>query len=176
MTPAFAAALSDHLWQSTIVVVAVGVLTLLLRHNRAQVRYVLWLVASLKFLVPFAWLEALGQRFQGESAAAATPRELLQAIETVSQPFTAIQFAEPTALSASSSMAPMFLTLLGTVWLAGCLLHLLAWRKRWSSVAAIARQAVPAATGREADVLRRLEPVGKLREQSARSPLFALVR
>ena len=46
MTPAFVAALSDHLWQSTLVVAGVGLLTLLLRRNRAQVRYVLWLVAS----------------------------------------------------------------------------------------------------------------------------------
>ena len=123
MTPAFAAALSDHLWQSTIVVVVVGVLTLLLRHNRAHVRYVLWLVASLKFLVPFAWLEALGQRFQRESATAAAPQGLLQAIRD-RQPALHGHPVHRAHLAHGVIVAgrPTFLTLLGALWLAGCAL------------------------------------------------------
>jgi bla regulator protein BlaR1 len=50
----------NHLWQSTIFAVAVALLTLLFRNNRAQVRYWLWLSASLKFLAPFVLLIALG--------------------------------------------------------------------------------------------------------------------
>ena len=38
-------------------------LALALRSNRAQVRYWLWLAASMKFLVPFAALVALGGQF-----------------------------------------------------------------------------------------------------------------
>jgi len=48
------AALAAHLWQSTWFAVAVGLLTLLFRRNRARVRFALWLCASMKFLVPFA--------------------------------------------------------------------------------------------------------------------------
>ena len=157
MTPAFAAALSDHLWQSTLVVAAVGLLTLLLRRNRAQVRYLLWLVASLKFLVPFAWLEAVGQRFQRESAAAAAPQGLLQAIETVSQPFASLELTEPASMVATSSWASMVLPALTVVWLGGCVLHLVAWRRRWCAIAALAGQASTAADGRAIAILRRLE-------------------
>lgn len=48
-----------------------GLLTLALRRNRARARYGLWLVASLKFLVPFAALVAIGSRFGWDNLAAA---------------------------------------------------------------------------------------------------------
>ncbi|MGH8219598.1 MAG: M56 family metallopeptidase [Steroidobacteraceae bacterium] len=52
--------LANHLWQSTLFAAAVGTFTLLLRTNGARIRYLLWLAASAKFLVPFALLAALG--------------------------------------------------------------------------------------------------------------------
>ena len=57
------APLLDHLWQSTLFVLAAGLLTLLFRRNGAAVRYGLWFAASMKFLVPFALLTALGGLF-----------------------------------------------------------------------------------------------------------------
>ena len=42
--------LANHLWQSTLFVAVVWLLALLLRSNRAEVRYWLWLAASMKFL------------------------------------------------------------------------------------------------------------------------------
>jgi bla regulator protein blaR1 len=36
-------ALASHLWQSTWFAVAVGLLTLLFRRNRARVRFALWI-------------------------------------------------------------------------------------------------------------------------------------
>jgi bla regulator protein BlaR1 len=50
----------NHLWQSTWFAIAAGLLTLAFRKNRAQVRYWLWLVASIKFLLPFSILMSLG--------------------------------------------------------------------------------------------------------------------
>ena len=47
-------AMANHLWQSTLFVIGVGVLTLTLRRYRALIRYRLWLVASVKFLIFFA--------------------------------------------------------------------------------------------------------------------------
>ena len=44
--------LADHLWQSTIFAALAALLAALLRHERAQVRYWVWLAASLKFLFP----------------------------------------------------------------------------------------------------------------------------
>jgi bla regulator protein BlaR1 len=52
----------NHLWQSTVFAMAAGLLTLALRGNRASVRYWLWFSASLKFLIPFAFLISLGSR------------------------------------------------------------------------------------------------------------------
>jgi len=47
-------AIFNHLWQSTLFALAVGVLTLGFRVNRAKVRYWLWFSASIKFMIPMA--------------------------------------------------------------------------------------------------------------------------
>jgi len=57
---AVAPGLGNHLWQSTLCLVVVGLLAWVLRKNRAQARYGLWLAASLKFLLPFSLLIAVG--------------------------------------------------------------------------------------------------------------------
>jgi bla regulator protein BlaR1 len=57
---AIEAPLANHLWQSTLFAAAAGLLTLALRKNRAQVRYWLWLAASVKFLVQFSLLFSAG--------------------------------------------------------------------------------------------------------------------
>ena len=50
----------DHVWQSTLFAAAVALLTLAFRDHRAGVRYGLWLVASVKFLVPWTVLASAG--------------------------------------------------------------------------------------------------------------------
>src|SRR5690606_36435420 len=60
------AMLALHLWQSTVVLLAAWLLTLICRRNAAEVRYGIWLCASLKFLVPFAVLQRLGD-YVGQS-------------------------------------------------------------------------------------------------------------
>lgn len=62
-------ALFDHLWQSTAFVCAAGLLTLTLRRQAARTRYWVWLAASLKFLVPFSLLTALGRWFAPQQQA-----------------------------------------------------------------------------------------------------------
>jgi bla regulator protein blaR1 len=37
---------ADHLWQSTLIAAVAGLLALVLRRNRAHVRYCVWLAAS----------------------------------------------------------------------------------------------------------------------------------
>src|SRR5579863_9464882 len=54
------AALLDHIWQSSLFAGGIALLTLFFRRNRASLRFWLWFAASLKFLVPFAVLAALG--------------------------------------------------------------------------------------------------------------------
>ncbi len=60
MIPGQLVPLANHLWQTTSFAGAAGLLTLLLRENRACVRYGLWIVASVKFLIPFpsSWTSA----------------------------------------------------------------------------------------------------------------------
>jgi beta-lactamase regulating signal transducer with metallopeptidase domain len=55
----------DHLWQSTLLAMAVALLTLLLPRQRAAVRFWLWFAASMKFLLPFALLTLLGRWLSG---------------------------------------------------------------------------------------------------------------
>jgi bla regulator protein BlaR1 len=64
------ALLTTHLWQSTFFAIAAALLTLAFRRNRAGVRYWLWLSASLKFLVPFAFLTSLGAYLESSMPAA----------------------------------------------------------------------------------------------------------
>ena len=75
----------NHLWQSTVCVAVAWVLTLALRKNRAAVRYSVWMAASLKFLIPFAWLAELGTRFEWHAAPARIPVAMAQ----IGQPFAA---------------------------------------------------------------------------------------
>src|SRR5271170_2000268 len=85
---AFAPALGNHLWQSTLFAVAAGLLTLALRKNHAQARYGLWLAASVKFLIPFSLLVGLGSHMAwAHGAAGAKTGGVYFAMEEFSQPF-----------------------------------------------------------------------------------------
>ena len=54
------AGIANHLWQSSLFACAISLVALALRNHRARFRHILWLCASLKFLVPFAALIAIG--------------------------------------------------------------------------------------------------------------------
>src|SRR5437867_10417098 len=64
---AIGAPMGNHLWQSTLFAAVAGLLTLLLRKNRAETRYSLWLIASAKFLLPFCLLIGTGSRLRSSS-------------------------------------------------------------------------------------------------------------
>jgi len=79
--------LTNHVWQSTLFAILAGLLNLAFRKNRAQVRYWLWFSASLKFLIPFSLLLALGG-YLGPSPAA-------KSIAVPAITYTVVQVAEP---------------------------------------------------------------------------------
>ena len=58
----------NHVWQSTLSAGVIAVVAFALRHNRARLRYGLWLAASVKFLVPFAAMAAVGGLVQWQQA------------------------------------------------------------------------------------------------------------
>jgi len=81
-------AIGNHLWQSTVFAAAVAVLTIALRHQQARVRYALWLAASLKFLVPFSLLIAVGGEWHWAPAARRlAPPVVASTMIDVSTPF-----------------------------------------------------------------------------------------
>jgi hypothetical protein len=54
------AGIVDHLWQSVAFSAILACLAFLIRRNSAALQLWLWRIAALKFLLPFAWLYALG--------------------------------------------------------------------------------------------------------------------
>src|SRR5580704_7833836 len=91
--------LANHLWQSTLFAAAVWLLTLALKKNRAAVRYWLWLAASVKFLIPFSLLVAVGAQFGWRTAPATTitQPQWSSLIEDIGRPFAASAPALQTA-------------------------------------------------------------------------------
>ncbi len=97
------AEVTNHLWQSTVFAVVVGLLTLAFRKNRAQVRYWLWLSASVKFLIPFSLFVSLGQDLMGRLAAGKIAAEIAApalsgTIVKITQPFPDTGLAQTSAL------------------------------------------------------------------------------
>ena len=154
--PALAGLLADHLWQSTLFLAIAALLAFVLRRNRAQVRYWLWLAASMKFLVPFAALVSLGRQ-----SAWRPPSPIVESrfVVDVMQPFllpgdSLAAIAPP--LAASTRLVAALPPLALAVWLAGCALMLLIWWGRWRRVASVIRDATILEDGRVAAILRRV--------------------
>ncbi len=81
------AALANHLWQSTVFALAAALLAFALRKNRAETRYWLWLAASLKFLIPFSILVAIGGTIHWPSTAPVVHSTFSTAVQYMGQPF-----------------------------------------------------------------------------------------
>src|SRR5262245_52507118 len=94
MIPSQLITLANHLWQSTLFAGVAGLLTLFLRRNRAYLRYWLWLMASVKFLVPFSLLVAAGGLLGRHAPPVLPPSGLTPAagfssfVEQIGGPFT----------------------------------------------------------------------------------------
>ena len=162
MWTAMAPSIGNHLWQSTLFAAAAGLLTLVLRKNHARARYWLWLAASLKFLIPFSFLTALGSRLALWSHGAATTQGSLSfVIEQVSRPFGQ-QTGAPADSQTILASLPAFLV---AAWACGFLAVLTVWFARWRRVSAGIRNAAPLHEGREVDALRRLEQARGIRRK-----------
>jgi bla regulator protein BlaR1 len=164
MWTALAPALGNHLWQSTLFAAVAGLLTLMLRKNRARARYWLWLAASLKFLVPFSLLTALGSRLPWSQGSGADSG-LSFVIEAVSQPFTQKAISPDAPPTAFASLMHFLPAILAAAWLCGFTVVLLVWFARWLRVSVDIKNALPLREGREVEALRRLEKAGGLRRK-----------
>lgn len=131
-------ALATHLLQSTIFAGVAMLLTLPLRANQARVRHAIWVVASLKFLIPFALLISLGTEARALIRPAMPPTRMTIVIEETRHTFTlpAVTLSLPAARPTSAVKAPAILL---AIWFCGFAGVGIAWLARWRHVHKIAR-------------------------------------
>lgn len=173
----WAASLFNHLWQSTVVLGAAWILTLLLRRNAARVRYLIWMLASIKFLVPFALLSSLGARWAKPMPGRTVGSALYTAADEIGQPF------QPSVASAAHSAAATHASdwlvyvpaALAGIWLCGFVVVTAMWMVRWLRMSRIAKEAHRLEQGRELEALRRAEMNAGLESRiSIRGSLHAI--
>jgi len=164
---AYASALGNHLWQSTLFAGVAGLLTLLLRKNQASARYWLWLTASVKFLIPFSLLVGIGGHMAKPHALAEVQPSVFFAMSEISHPF--LQPSMSVTVSTVSvdhlNFARLLPGILLTVWLCGFIIVLSVWRVRWSRISKSLLKAVPLCKGREVEALRRVERIGGVQKR-----------
>jgi TonB family protein len=123
--------IANHLWQSTLVAAALAALAAALRNERANARYWIWWAASVKFLVPFSSLTALGAAL----GRAGAPR-----LEVADWPTTLAALAEPMPEAAPAS--PLALALLAA-WALGFAAVASSWAARALKLKALLRASEP---------------------------------
>jgi uncharacterized protein (TIGR03435 family) len=112
------AAVVNHLWQSTLFAVLAAALTLLMRGKSARVRYLLWLSASMKLLVPFAWLAAIGALIPWPTSTRTVVSGAGQMVATLMQP-GGQDASEITTAAHATSAGTVLLIVLAVLWALG---------------------------------------------------------
>lgn len=134
--------LANHLWQSTLCAMAVWLLTLALKNNRASVRYSLWMAASVKFLIPFALLVGLGSQLGWRTSPAIPQRQFPIVINQIARPFVS---SAPRPRLREQPPAPTRFpeSLLFGVWFCGFAAGVICWARWWHSIRRARRTATP---------------------------------
>jgi beta-lactamase regulating signal transducer with metallopeptidase domain len=136
------AALVNHLWQSTLFCCGAWLITLMLRANSASLRHWIWLLASVKFLLPFSLLFFLGSFIGMPAARIADEQPLmlgdaLQSASLLVSPTGALRADE--SIGSSTVLIAVF-----AIWLGGALFVALRWLIALRAADSIARAARPA--------------------------------
>jgi bla regulator protein BlaR1 len=159
-----------HLWQSTLfAVVAAVAATTLLRNREACVRHAVWVAASLKFLVPFAGLMAVGASMGSLFPYAAPMPEPIRAVLEQTSAVPARLMPQGQAAGAA---AVSILPLLLTAWAAGVVIVLYRWTREWRQVHGYTRGATWLTTVDGLPVLSSTQ----MRDERCEPGLFGLVR
>jgi uncharacterized protein (TIGR03435 family) len=138
MIPEYLPPLANHLWQSTIVAAAAALLALILRNNSARVRYCIWFVATMKFLVPFSLFVTIGHQFEWRAAPAITQRPI-STVAGIGVPFSgAAPLAVPVPVA--PPVNPIS-TIVISVWLCGFLVSTWYWVRSWLRVRTVLKRA-----------------------------------
>jgi uncharacterized protein (TIGR03435 family) len=152
MLPAFwndtwTAALANHLWQSTAMTGIAWLLSLSLRQNHARLRYWVWMIASIKYLIPFSLLIATGESLRSAFATPIQRPALAAAMQQIALPFSLSSSpgtvpyagAAPEAATAVSQLGNLWPVILLAIWLCGFLLVVFSWMRGWLLIRASVR-------------------------------------
>lgn len=158
-------AVANHIWQSSLCVAIAAVLCLTLRHCRAAIRHWIWLVASIKFLVPFSLLSVTGSHIvPPQSAGKAYTDFPLLIMREVGRPFGSAALLHRSGISSAAAFPPppvssahWLAVLLAALWLAGCGVTIFMQWLRWRRLSTVLHTAIPAGNGQVVDALRRIE-------------------
>ncbi|WP_109488100.1 M56 family metallopeptidase [Occallatibacter savannae] len=151
------AILLNHLWQSTAVALLAFLLTLALRNNAARVRYGIWLLASIKFLLPFQLLSSLGTHLA--RPVSIHDAQLYTIIEEFTRPVRQAPIAPAQTVSAASYVHHFstLVTVLFAVWFLGFAVLLFKWISGWLSASSAVSTAKEISQGDEFDALLQAE-------------------
>ena len=155
LTSGWTAALLSHLWQSTALALLAWLLTIALRRNSARVRYAIWFVASIKFLLPFQLLASIGARWS--RPVANNSAQIFSVIEEFSRPIRQAPFAPPQGATSPVHFVPLLWGLLSAVWFCGFLVLLIRWISGWKRAMRMGAAAERFTQGREFDALQRAQ-------------------
>jgi bla regulator protein blaR1 len=136
-------ALANHLWQSTVLIIAAWLLTFAMRKNQAHSRYWIWLVASLKFLVPFSLLVTTGRYIGARITIPISQPELSFLMERIARPVPAtksIVAAAPSVVQHNGNLLPV---LIFSLWLCGFFAVTFSWARGWRRLRSAVRSSSP---------------------------------
>jgi uncharacterized protein (TIGR03435 family) len=158
---AWTAALANHLWQSTVVTGIAWLLSLSLRKNHARMRYWVWMIASVKYLIPFSLLIAAGASLRSAFTSPIQRPVLAAAMEQITLPFSlpvspaAVSYssATPEVAAAASRLGNLWPVILLAAWLCGFLLVVFSWMRGWLQIRASIRSSSRTALLAEVPVL-----------------------
>lgn len=151
---------ANHLWQTTVFAGVAALLALSLRQNHARTRHCIWVAASLKFLLPFSAIMAIGGWF-GEPLAsrAAAPRIPVLA-EQIAQPFALPDTVFPVPAAPTPRRSNPLPGAMVAVWFCGFAAIVVKWQLKWRRVARIVDASAPLSEGREMEAMRRVQGGG----------------
>jgi uncharacterized protein (TIGR03435 family) len=136
--------LANHLWQTTVFAIAVGLLTVMCRKNHASVRYWLWFSASVKFLIPFTLLMALGDRLQLASKAPQFAAPAVSAtIAQVSRRFAEIPAIDVLPVQELPRSFDSLAVVLLAIWMSGAITMTVVRFRTWQQIRAAVRASSP---------------------------------
>jgi uncharacterized protein (TIGR03435 family) len=133
------ASVVNHVWQSTLFVALVWLVTLALRRHDARLRYWLWAAASVKFLLPLSWLIGLGTLIEWRTAPAIAQPAATFVMQEILAPPLLYDAVAPQVLQDTNIGRWVVLG----VWLAGIVVVFFWWGRQWRPVRWALRSATP---------------------------------